>query len=91
MNNTEFIKAVAAKTNKSQRETKEFLEAVNETFMENIKSDGGVTPIPGVKVSAVYKEPYMGRNPMTGEPVQVAGRYQAKVKFGSAIKKAINN
>ena len=57
----------------------------------NMKDEDGVTPFSGVKFYARYNEAKIGRNPATGESVNIAAKYQPKVRFGSHVKEIINN
>lgn len=90
MKKAEFIKMFAEKANMSQKDTKEILTVFGEVLVEAMKDEDGISPFPGMKFIAEYKEPHVARNPATGETVQVAGKYRPKVKFGAVVKDALN-
>ena len=90
MNRTEFISETAAKTGMTKKDTKEVLDLIMEVIVEHMKDEDGVTPWQGIKFTADYKEARTARNPRTGEAVKVPAKYAPKVKFGKAVKEAIN-
>lgn len=91
MKKVDFLRQCATKANVSQRQVKEILEAMEDVIVEGMKDEEGVTPFLGIKLCAVYKDAHIGRNPSTGEPIQIAAKYVPKAKFGVAIKEAINS
>lgn len=88
MNKTELIRAIAEKTGNTQKDTKVFIDALQEVTFETLKSDE-VKLMDGVTLYSVYKEAHEARNPQTGETVMVDGKYLPKVKLGKAIKDAV--
>jgi len=90
MNRAEFISETAAKTGMTKKDTKEVLDLIMEVIVDHMKDEDGVTPWQGIKFTADYKEARTARNPRTGEAVKVPAKYAPKVKFGKAVKEAIN-
>jgi nucleoid DNA-binding protein len=91
MNRAELIKSIATKMDVSQGEATKVLSIVEETITEGIKQDGSVKfmditlALKGVKA----KEGKMGRNPKTGESVQVAPKpahNKLTLKVGKSAK-----
>lgn len=90
MTRTDFVKVCAERCGISQKLMKEILVDVGNVIVENIKDEHGVTPFQGMKFFAVYKNARKGRNPQSGESIEIAAKYQPKVRFGANVKDAIN-
>ena len=90
MTKNEFMKACAVKSGLTQKDMKEVLEIIGDMIVVNMKTEDGVTPFTGMKFVAEYKDPHVARNPLNGQQVNVPGKYRPKVKFGVAVKDALN-
>lgn len=90
MKRSDFIKVCAEKLGITQKDMKKTLEVVCDVIVDNIKDEDGVCPFKSVKFYSKYISDRVGRNPATGEVVNVPSKYQPRVKFGDAIKDAIN-
>lgn len=90
MTRTDFVKVCAERCGISQKLMKEILVDVGNVIVENMKDENGVTPFQGMKFYAVHKDARTGRNPQNGEPIEIVAKYQPKIKFGAAVKNAIN-
>ncbi len=90
MNRTDFAKICAERCGVTQKLMKNILAEVGTLITENMKDEDGVTPFQGMKFYAVHKDARMGRNPQNGEPIEIAAKYQPKIKFGATVKNAIN-
>lgn len=81
-----FIK----KTDKSVLFTKDDVKGVLDACMEIIKEAvraGEGIAVPGFgKLELKYRKPRRAANPLTGELIDVAGRYVPKVTFGSEMR-----
>jgi len=90
MNKAELISALADKTGKSQKEVKAFLEAFTETVTETLKSGDKLTLV-GFGTFDVQAVPARtGRNPRTGEPLQIKGKKKPRFKAGAELSGAVN-
>ena len=89
MNKTDVIKRIAEETGFTQKDTKVVIEALQKVVFEALPSDD-VKIMDGVTLCSVHKEARMGRNPQTGETVEIPAKNAPKCKFGKAIKEAIN-
>ena len=90
MNKQELISALASKTGKSQKEAKAFLEAFTETVTEALKSGDKLTLV-GFGTFDVQDVPARtGRNPRTGEPLQIKGKKKPRFKAGAELSGAVN-
>ena len=90
MTRTELIAALAKETEMEKKETKIFLEAVT-TLVEKTLKKGGEVPFKGLgKFKVQKRKARMGRNPRTGEPVQIKASNAPAFKAGKALKDAVN-
>jgi DNA-binding protein HU-beta len=88
MNKSELISALATKTGKPQTEAKAFLEAFTET--ETLNSGDKLTLV-GFGTFDVQDVPARtGRNPRTGEPLQIKGKKKPRFKAGAELSGAVN-
>ena len=90
MNRTEFVKAVAEATTKTQKEIKEVLEAMQTVAYAEMAKCEEVKIFDGLTLVGVHKDACQKRNPATGAMVDVAAKTAPKAKFGTACKNAIN-
>jgi DNA-binding protein HU-beta len=90
MNRTEFVKAVAEATTKTQKEIKEVLEAMQTVAYGEMAKCEEVKIFDGLTLTAVHKEACQKRNPATGAMVDVPAKNAPKAKFGKAAKDAVN-
>jgi len=86
MKKAEFIKAVAEKTGKSQKEVASIIEAVEEVIFDVLKS-GQEVKFAGVKFTVKEAPARKARNPKTGEVIEIPARKVVKVKKLNALKK----
>ena len=91
MKKPELIDAIASKTGNEKKVVASIVDNVFETIVETMKN-GEVVDIYGFgKFESVYKEAHMGKNPMTGEEKMVEAKNNPKLRYSSAVKKAINS
>ena len=90
MKKSDFIREVAKRSEMTIKDTTEVLKIVGDAIVEYMKDEDGVTPFSGIKFATNYRDAYTARNPQNGEPISVAAHYQPKVKFGRAVKDALN-
>lgn len=90
MNKQELIQAVADKTGKSQKEVKDTLIAILNTISDTLKKGDKVTLI-GFGTFDVQDVPARtGRNPRTGEPLQIKAKKKPRFKAGSELADKVN-
>lgn len=90
MNKAELIKAVADKTGKPQTEVKAFLEAFTQTVTETLSKDDKVTLIGFGTFDVQHVPARTGRNPRTGEPLQIKPKKKPRFKAGAELSGAVN-
>ncbi len=90
MNRSELEAAVAKKTGNSQTAVKAVLDAVFDEFVEQI-SQGEKVSIPGwLAVERTERAARTGRNPQTGETIQIPAGHSVKLTAGSKLKAAVS-
>jgi DNA-binding protein HU-beta len=90
MNRSELVAAVAAKTENSQVAVNGVLDAVFEVFVDQI-SQGEKVSIPGwLAVERTDRAARTGRNPQTGEAIQIPAGHSVKLTAGSKLKAAVS-
>ena len=90
MNKSDLIDAIASSTNVKKAEAGRALEAVLDAITTALKSGEKVT-IPGFGTFEVrHRNARMGRNPQTGESIQIKASKTPGFKAGKALKDALN-
>lgn len=88
MNKSELVAAVAARTDQTQADVDETIKALFEVVSEAIGKGDKVT-IPGwISFEQTERSARTGRNPATGETIQIPASKAAKVSAGSKLKAA---
>ena len=89
MNRTELIDAIARETDTDKKQAKTFLEGFTRVVETEIKGDGEI-PLPGLgKFKVVKRKARTGRNPATGEPIQIPAKTVEKFSVAKALKELI--
>lgn len=89
MNKTELVAALAEKTGASKKDTDNTINAFMEVIIEALKRDGKVQ-LPGFDTFEVRERAARtGRNPHTGETIEIAAAKAPAFKPGKALKDAI--
>ena len=83
-NRSELVAEVAEKSGLTQKQVSDVLDGVFESFTEAVSAGDKLT-IPGwLSVERTHRAARAGRNPSTGEAIQIAAGYGAKVSAGSS-------
>lgn len=90
MTNKEFIVAISKSTGFTQRDIKTVIESMRDVVIDRVKNCDEVKLMSGITVYGSEKAAHTGRNPQTGETVEVPAKVQLRVKVGAPVKKAIN-
>lgn len=89
MNKTELVAALAEKTGVRKKDTDNTINAFTEVIIEALKRDGKVQ-LPGFGTFEVRERAARtGRNPHTGEAIEIAAAKVPAFKPGKALKDAI--
>mgnify|MGYP000448155118 CR=1 FL=1 len=91
MNKNELIDALATKSEITKKDASKVLEAFVATITDTL-SDGEQIVLPGFGTFSVgMRSARKGRNPKTGEEIEIKASRVAKFKAGKALKDAVQN
>jgi DNA-binding protein HU-beta len=90
MNKAELIDAVAEAADISKAAAARSVDTVLEVITESLKSGNSVTLVGFGTFNTRRREARTGRNPRTGEPIQIKASNLAVFKAGKALKDALN-
>ena len=85
MNKTELVKKIAEKAEISQAQAKSVLEATLESVKEALQGGDSVQLIGFGTFSVSERAARTGKNPRTGEKIQIADKKIAKFKAGAGL------
>lgn len=89
MNKSELVDALADKAGVSKTDADAVLKALEEVVTSSVASGGDKITLPGfLTFERTYRKPRTGRNPQTGESIEVPGANAMKVSAGSKLKAA---
>ena len=89
MTRTELITALATQAGAEKKEAKEFLDSLTAVVENTIKA-GGEVPLKGLgKFKVQHSKARMGRNPATGEQIQIPAKTVVKFTVAKALKDLI--
>lgn len=89
MNKTEFINAVAEKSDLSKVDAKKAVEAFVETVSSELKEGGKVALLGFGSFSVAEKSARKGVNPKTKQPIEIPARKSVKFKAGAELTEII--
>jgi DNA-binding protein HU-beta len=90
MNKGDLISKIADSANLSKAQATDALNAVLDGITESLKGGDKVTLIGFGTFSVSHREARSGRNPQTGETIQIAAKNVVKFKPGKEISDAVN-
>ena len=90
MTKKDFVKKYAEKTGTSLKVAEEFVEAFMTTVEDAMLSKETVQFVGWGTFEPTHSEAREGRNPATGETVQIAAKNGIKFKAGKALKDKLN-
>ena len=90
MTKQELAKEVADKADLDQSDAKRAIDAAFEAITEELAKGGEVSVSGFGKFSVSERSAREGRNPATGETIQIAASKGAKFSAASALKKELN-
>lgn len=91
MNKNDLIAAVADNTGLSKADATKAVDGVLESVTGALKSGGEVRLVGFGTFSVANRAASTGRNPRTGESIQIPASKQPKFKAGKALKDAVNH
>ncbi len=90
MNKAELIDAVASAADISKAAAARSVDTVLEVITDSLKNGNSVTLVGFGTFNIRRREARTGRNPRTGEPIQIRASNLAVFKAGKALKDALN-
>ncbi len=90
MNKNDLIAAVAGAVDISKADAGKAVDAVFDTITDGLKNGDGVQVFGFGGFSISSRAARQGRNPQTGETIQIAASKQPKFKAAKALKDAVN-
>jgi len=89
MTKTQLVRHLAEKMDANNKTAAAFLEHLSETAIRETKKNG-VFVVPGLgRLVKAHRKARMGRNPQTGEPIQIKAKTVVKFRVAKAAKDAI--
>jgi DNA-binding protein HU-beta len=90
MTKNELAEKVAGRTGLAASQSREVLEVAIEAISSELAAGGEVALAGFGKFSVSQRAARQGRNPSTGQPIQIAASKAAKFSAASALKKRLN-
>ncbi|HEX3520526.1 MAG TPA: HU family DNA-binding protein [Stellaceae bacterium] len=90
MNRNELVDNVSSKTDMKKSEASKAVDAVFDAIAEALKGGDEVRLVGFGTFSVASRAASEGRNPRTGEKIQIAASKQAKFKPGKGLRDSLN-
>ena len=90
MSKQELVEFIAENAGLSKADATRALDATMEGIKAGLKKEGKVTLVGFGTFEAKKRAAREGRNPLTGETVQIPAKVAATFKAGSKLKEALN-
>ena len=91
MNKNDLISSVADSSGLSKADAGRAVDAVFDSIASALKGGGDVRIVGFGTFSVAHRAATTGRNPRTGEAIQIAASKQPKFKAGAPLKDAVNS
>lgn len=91
MNKAKLVKDIANQTGQSQKATLEFLNAFINSVQNTVADGEQVTLVGFGTFYRNHRQATTGRNPRTGETINISASNQPKFRAGKKFKRAVNN
>ena len=89
MTQTQLVRKLAETCEVSNKVARQFLDTLAEEAIREVKKNG-VFVVPGLgRLVKAHRKARMGRNPQTGEPIQIKAKTVVKFRVAKAAKDAI--
>ena len=90
MNKAEIIGSISEKSGLSKAEAGRALDAFVETVTEGLANGERIALVGFGSWTAEQRDARTGRNPRTGESIQIAAKRVVKFKAGASLSQAVN-
>jgi DNA-binding protein HU-beta len=86
----DVVGQIAERTGLTKADSEAALNAFQEVLADALAAGEAVKLTGFISVERVERPARMGRNPQTGEPLQIAAKSGVKLSAGSVLKKAVS-
>lgn len=90
MNKTQLISEISTKVGGTKKDAGIYLDAVVETITETLAKGEKISLVGFGSFEVVDREARTGRNPKTGETIEIPASKSPKFKAGSKLKEIVN-
>ncbi len=90
MNKNDLVSAVSGRSDLSKADATKAVDAVIDCISDELKTGGDVRLIGFGTFSVANRAASRGRNPRTGEAIDIPASRQPKFKAGKGLKDAVN-
>ena len=90
MNKAELIEAIAAETNLPKKDVDAVIKSFISTVSDTLQKKDSVQLVGFGTFDTSEREARTGRNPATGESIEIAASTVVKFKAGAALKEKVN-
>ena len=90
MNKNDLIASVADGADMSKADAGKAVDAVFDSISNSLQTGTAVRLVGFGTFSVTRRQASKGRNPRTGEPIQIPASNQPKFKAGKGLKQAVN-
>ena len=91
LNRTELIAKIAERANLTKTDADSAISALQEVLVEFLAAGEAVKITGLMSIERTERAARKGRNPRTGEEIEIPAGYGVKLSAGSALKKAVSN
>ncbi|AZQ76860.1 MAG: HU family DNA-binding protein [Flaviflexus sp.] len=91
LNRTELIAKIAERANLTKTDADSAISALQEVLVESLAAGEAVKITGLMSIERTERAARKGRNPRTGEEIEIPAGYGVKLSAGSALKKAVSN
>jgi DNA-binding protein HU-beta len=91
MNKTDLVNSIAKQTGLSKSKSNEVIDALVSAVTESLSNGEKVTLVGFGTFTTSEREARKGRNPKTGEVINISAKTVARFKAGSDLTKSVNN
>jgi DNA-binding protein HU-beta len=90
MNKADLVNSISEKTGLTKTKSNEVVDSIVSTITESLRNGEKVTLVGFGTFTTSKKEARKGRNPKTGETLEIPAKTVAKFKAGSELTKSVN-
>ncbi len=90
MNKNDLVSAVSSSAGLSRADASRVVDSVFDNITRSLQGGNEVRLVGFGTFSVAQRKATTGRNPRTGETIQIPARKQPKFKAGKALKAAVN-